>query len=293
MDRLGTIQAALAVSELGSFVRAAEQLGLSAANVTRQVQALERHLGCVLFTRTTRTVTLTPKGAAFLAAASNALDALQDAEATLRDRAPVLTGLVRVTASPLLSSTVLPTAVAALLERHPQLRVVVEGKTGFADPEQTGADAALTVGLPTAAKERCQKIATCGLVLCASPRYLQICDRPRTPDELAQHRILHCGTHASTPTWALRGGIGQTSVDVDPSLIAADPRIVITAARAGAGVALVPRFCVAQEIADGTLLPILEGFEPKPVEVGIVYPHKSLMRTKVASLVDELLRQLR
>ncbi|RMH43254.1 MAG: LysR family transcriptional regulator [Deltaproteobacteria bacterium] len=235
---------------------AARRLGVAKSTVSKHLAALEDRLGAQLVDRSTRRVTPTPAGRAVYEAAARAIALAREAErrAALDLEEPVA-GRLRVAAPASFGRAVVADAVGDLLAFHPDVAVEVDWIDRPVDPIAEGYDVAIRVGRSPRPPLAGLRLAPVRLSAVASPAYLDAHGRPRTPADLGAHALLCQPAHARA--WPFVGPDGAYSVRVRPRLCASDADVVVTAAVDGLGVALVPDFAAARDLAAGRLESVL------------------------------------
>lgn len=276
------------VAELGSFVRAAEALGLSKAAVSKQVSALERRLGTRLLHRTTRRLSLTEAGELYLQHAQAAFAEARAAEDAVAGQQRTPQGRLRVTAPMSFGLLHVAPYVASFLERWPQVSVDLQLDDRQLDPVQEGFDLALRLGRLASSSLVARTLAHSRVLLCASPAYLDRAGRPARPDELGAHDCLHFSLAYTGRTWVferdgetLRVALGAR-FDVNSSLA------LKAAAIAGAGIARIPEFAVAEELHDGRLERVLPDWAMPGLDLHAVMPERRFVPAKVRAFVEHL-----
>ena len=255
----------LRVAEAGSFAGAARQLGVTSAAVARLVGRFEAAHGARLFRRSTRALSLTPDGERFLAEVRG--PALALAAAAGRLGAPVgIAGTVRVTAAASLAPVLLR-ALALLLERHPELRVELALDDHFADIGGGRWDLAIRIAPRIAdASVLTRRLAPLPLLTFAAPAYLGRHGVPKTPDDLAQHRLIGVrfpATGRMVP-WLFRAPGGTRRLQADFALIVDGSDAARTATALGTGIAQVGSEGTAALLASGALVTVLDAHAPPP-----------------------------
>jgi LysR family transcriptional regulator for bpeEF and oprC len=212
MDRLQAMRVFTRVAELGSFTRAATELGLSRARVSEAVSELERALGARLLHRTTRRVSLSDDGRAYHERARQILADMDDAEAQLAGSRAKVRGLLRVAMPMALARSMVVPALPRFLARHPELGLEVRLENRALHLLEDGIDCALSYGLPADAGLVAQSILSTHLATCASPAYLARRGVPREPAELAQHDcVSFLALDSARPTpWSFSSGVASS-----------------------------------------------------------------------------------
>jgi DNA-binding transcriptional LysR family regulator len=292
MDRWTEIELFVQVAELGSLSRAAEAVGLSNAAASRHLAALEERLAARLVQRNTRRLSLTDVGSAFYLRCKPLIGELRDAESAVNAAALSPSGLLRITASLSFSMIVVAPLLAEFNERYPDLRVELVASNRYTDLIENGidvairnrefeGDSALTV----------RRLAETERVLAASPQYLQRHGAPRTPGELARHRLL-VYTLANHPNeWRFTRGGEVASVAAHGVLEANDGQILRAAAHQHLGILMQPTYIVHDDLVAGRLVRLLEDWELQKLTVNIAYPTRQHLPAKVRCFVDFLVEQ--
>lgn len=286
MDKLAAIKAFISVAEEGGFSAAARELGLSKSAASRQIAALEETLGAQLLKRSTRSVKLTDSGYAYLERCRALLADLDEADRAVVALHNEPKGLLRINAPMSFGISHAAPAVADFMSRYPELQVALILNDRFVDPYDEGFDVTLRIGELEDSSLAARKLAQIEMGLFASPAYIDQHGRPRGPDNLKSHSALHYGKPAALAEWALRGTAGSVSIRF--RLCSNSGDVLRVAALAGLGIALVPAFLMREEVQKGTLVTILDGFEPKPINLYAIYPPTRFLAAKVRVFIDFL-----
>ena len=252
------------VAEHLSVSAAAQTLGVSKSVVSKRVAQLEQAVRATLFARSTRRVALTPAGEAYLDFARNALRAVADADERLRDLRQELSGQIRITAPVSWGQQVLAPLLPDFLARHPAIEIDLLLGDRLMDIAYERIDLALRMsatGLPDLVAT---PVARLDWVVCAAPAHLARAGTPHAPADLQAHPCMSYWRERSDNAWVLqdnRSGAQQT-VWVQGRYHANNPEAVAQAAVAGLGVALLPAYVCAADLAAGRLLRLLQGWTP-------------------------------
>ncbi len=287
MDRLTAMQVFSEVAASGSFTATADKLEMSRAMVTRYVGELERWLGSRLLQRTTRSVTLTDAGEQCLRRSQQMLalvDAVQD-ETVSRDGA--LRGQLRVATSGSFGFSHLAPAIAEFLALHPQLKIDLNVSEGAVNLVEARIDLAIRISSEPDPMLVGRPLATCESVLVASAGYLAQNGTPPTPQGLMQHT---CLSHANVgrSVWRLTRGSESVQVSVTSRFSANDSTILLHAALADGGIALVPNFLASQSLSSGALVQVLSDWQPPVMQIFALYPSRRNLSPAVRAMVDFL-----
>ncbi len=289
VDRFAEMQSFVRVADLGSFTRAARELGLTPAAVSKQVRALEERLGARLLNRTTRRVALTEMGAAYRERARALLAEVEAAEAAVTRLQEAPRGTLRLNAPLEFGRTHLAGPLADFAAAHPALQVHVDLTDRFVDLVEEGYDLAVRIAALTDSSLVARRLAPCRRVLCASPTYLAVHGAPRRPEELRGHEGIDYA-HTLGREWPFRAARGRVTVSVPARLRTNNGELMRRLALAGLGVALLPTFTVADDLRAGRLVEVLPGQLDADTTISAVYPHRRLLEPKVRLLVDHLAR---
>ncbi|WP_439892597.1 LysR family transcriptional regulator [Ralstonia sp. 25C] len=293
-DLLPALDALRRVAEAGSFTHAAAALDVSTSALSQTIRRLESALGAQLLARTTRQVSVTEAGEALLAVARPGLDALYGAMAEVSERATEPRGILRVTASRVAYQAVLEPALAAFLSRYPRIELEVSVDDGLSALVADRFDVGIRFGerverdMVSVPIGPARRIAVVG-----SPAYLQSHGTPKTPDALREHRCIRYRFPSSGALYAWEfgepgpGGAIQT-VDVAGGLVTNDVLAMVGAARQGIGLAHVLEDLVAEDLAAGRLVRVLEAWCPAMYRFHLYFPRTPQMPGKLRTFIDFL-----
>ena len=274
LDRLTGLIAFARSASLGSYTAAARALGISPSAVSKSVQRLEARLGLSLFTRTTRSLTLTPEGRDLH---ERALRLLREAEAI--EQAAVAArsepaGTLKVTAPLPIGVHLLAPALPRFRARHPKLSVDLRLGDRFADLIEEGIDVAIRVGDLADSRLVSRRLAPHRLCAFASPDYLARRGTPAHPDELAGHACVNFRFQSTGQTlrWPFRIGAKVVDVTPDAGLVTDSSDAVAAILVAGGGIGISPTYVVAPLVARGALVPILLDFAVERSAVTALWP---------------------
>lgn len=287
MDRWTEIELFVQVAEQGSLTRAAESLGLSNAAASRHLAALEARLAARLVQRNTRRLFLTDVGEAFYRRCKPLLGELRDAEAAVNEAALKPTGLLRIQASLSFSMIVIAPLLPDFSARYPELRVEIVASNRYTDLLESGIDVAVrNREFENDSGITVRRLAETKRVLAASPQYLQRHGTPRTPAELASHRLLiyNLGNHPNELRFTRDGA--ETALPVQGVLEANDGQIVRAAALKHLGILMQPMYIIHDDVVAGRLVPLLREWELQRLTINIAYPTRRHLPAKVRCFVD-------
>jgi DNA-binding transcriptional LysR family regulator len=298
MDKLKAFESFVSVATRGSLTAAAKVEGVAPAIMGRRLDALEERLGVKLLVRTTRRITLTHEGSAFLEDCQRLLADIANAEASVSAGGVKATGHLRVTAPAGFGRRHVAPLVPLFHELHPEVSISLNLSDRVVDLAGEGFDCAVRVGdLPDSALVSV-RIADNRRLCVATPQYLQRHGTPRHPGELAQHDCLTLSSDASqTRGWAFRipaeNGDGTAEVvHFRPGgpLDCSDGQVLHDWCLGGWGIAWRSTWEVEAEIAAGRLVAVLEDFAAPPNGIYVVFPQRKHMPLRVRLWIEYLKR---
>lgn len=287
------MQAFVAVAEAGGFSPAARRLGVSPPVITRNVAALEEHLGALLFERTTRKVRLTEAGERYLLDCKRLLTELQDAEQSVSGAHAAPRGLISVTASVMFGRMFVAPIFVDFLRRHPQVSGRMLLSDQIVDLLDERLDVAVRIAKLSDSSLRAIKVGVVRRVVCASPKYLTKHGTPRTPQDLAEHACFVFGAERATPAWAFEHRGKPLSFRPRAALLANSSEVGIDAAVHGAGVTRALSYMVASHVHGRRLRVVLEDYEAEPIPVQVIYREGQRAASRVRAFVDFAVERLR
>jgi DNA-binding transcriptional LysR family regulator len=287
VDRLDEINAFAAVADARSFTQGARRLGVSAAQVSKLIAKLESRLGARLLNRTTRTVSLTDTGRAYLEGARQLIEDFQVLESSVTEHGGPR-GLLRVSTPVTFGAVELTDALLDFARAYPDVALEISATDRMVNLVEEGFDAAVRIGQLGDSSLVARKLAAVRLVTCAAPAYLARAGTPESPEDLARHEAI-IDTNAADPSaWRFRSDGRAREARVRGRLRFSGANACVAAARAGFGVARIPAFAAAEDLRAGRLKALLCDFEPEPIHVHAVYPHARHLAPKVRAFVDFL-----
>jgi DNA-binding transcriptional LysR family regulator len=277
-----------AVVDAGSFVKAADALGLSKAAVSRYVVDLESRLGVRLLHRTTRRLSLTDEGQVFYARCKELLAGVAEAEDEITSRSDSASGLLRINAPLTFGNLHLAPLWGAFRSQHPKVRLDVTLSDRLVDLVEEGYDVAIRIATLESSTLVSKRLSTTRMVLCASPQYLEQNGVPTHPHELVQHAVISYSYWSTRDEWKFEGPDGPVSVKTQPCMHTNSGDTCRAAALAHQGVILQPTFLVGTDLAAGSLVELMPGYRSLELGIYAVYPTRKHVSAKVRALVDFL-----
>lgn len=289
MDRLTEMEAFVHVVDHGGFTDAARKMGLSKSAVSKHVSALEARLAVRLLNRTTRRVSPTEVGLAYYDRARSVLAEAAEADSMVTAMQSTPKGSLRVSAPVTFGVRQVSQAVAAFLCAYPEVDVNMVLDDRYVELLAEGFDVAIRIGALADSSLKAKKLAEARTLIVASPGYLAEAGWPRTIDDLNEHRLLHY-SHLSTGNfWRLQTASGEErQIRVGGRLTVNNGEALMKAAEAGLGIAMVPSFMLADAVAAGRLVELLDQRPREIVGVYAVYPQGRFPQPKLRAFIDFL-----
>jgi DNA-binding transcriptional LysR family regulator len=267
-----------------SLSRAAAELGVPRATISRRLARLEERLGTRLLRRTTRSLVLTDSGEVLYRHARIVLDAVASAEASVRQAHDVVRGDLRVSVPPMMTESFRELLIG-FAERHPALRVQVHFSSELVDLQRAGYDVAIRASSEIQPGLIARTLARDPMVAVAAPGYIAEHGLPRTRRDLRRHRCLLGFARGQLPQshWAVAGG---GKLHVEGNFCSNDVLLLRDAAVRGLGIAFLPLLLVYPALESGALVHVLRGSLTAEVRIAVVYPEREFVPPQVRAFVD-------
>ena len=285
---LGGVTTLAAVVESGSFVRAAESLGVTQSAVSRAVSRLEARLGIRLLHRTTRSVQLTAEGERFYGEIAPMLAGIGDAVTSASGSAAAVIGRLRVNIDPFLSRFLVAPRIGSFVLRYPELSIELVTRESLGDLVGEGFDLAVRFGEPPNSSLVVRKLLDTRILTVASPSYIERHGQPRKPSELGRH---HCIQFRDPITgqpfqWEFHRGAEILPVVTRGRLLLNDVGTMVGACVAGVGIAQVMELGIHDLLADGRLVELFPEWPDETFPLFALYPSRSLPPAKLRAFLD-------
>lgn len=287
MDKFESMKSFTKVVENNGFAAAARKMGTSRSVINKHVLHLESDLGVQLLHRSTRKVTLTETGSAFYDRCIAILGDLQEAELAVSRLQEEPKGLLKINAPMSFGMFYLAPALADFMVQYPDLSVELTLNDRLVDPLEEGYDITIRITEPLAtASLTVQPVAEAKRVICAAPSYLKTHGRPKQPEDLAAHKCLHYGNIASGNHWKFSKSGRDYTIRVTGGFCANNAEALRDAAVKGLGIVQLPVFTAPNELKNGSLVPLLEGFDLPNVFIFVIYPPNRHLSAKTRLFTD-------
>jgi DNA-binding transcriptional LysR family regulator len=293
MEKLTALRVFRRVVERESFSRAARDLRLSNAAVSKNVRELEAELGAPLIHRTTRRLHLTPAGEAYYGRVVAILDALVDADRDVKELTSAPRGVLRIASPMSLGLTDVAPAIAEFLVQYPDVKLELEMNDRAVDVVREGFDVCIRgSGALADSTLVAKKLARLERVVVAAPSFLERVGVPRSPGQLATSRCLVYTLSSSPTQWTFIRGTTKKSVVIDGPLRVNSSLALVQAAVAGVGLAFVPVLVVRRELAEGKLVSVLPEWKGEPQSLSAIYPRHRESSHLLGLFLEHLSRRL-
>lgn len=289
MDRWSAMDAFVRVVETGSFVAAAERLGISTSSLSRLIAELEQHLGARLLNRTTRRLSLTESGQSYYERCVVLLADLAEAEALAGQAAAEPRGTIRLTCSFSMAEQRVAPAIAAFSEAHAQVKFELVVSDRMVDLVEEGFDLAIRVGSVGGETLVARRLGSTQAVLCAAPSYIARNGMPSSPQDLTRFNTLTYAYASAPRLWVFTDRKGQAhEVRVAGTLHANSGDALRSAAIGGLGIIYEPEFLLQDALRQGQLVRLLPEYEGFRGVIWAVYPSRRHLSLKVRLFVDHI-----
>ena len=294
MDRITGMQLFIRVVETGSFSKAATEMGITQPTATKQVAALEAHLGARLLHRSTRGVTPTEVGALYHEKCKLILRQLEEADGIAQLQQGQLGGQLRISCSVAFGRRVLVPQVLRFMREHPGISVDLSFDDRYVNLVEQGIDLAVRMGRLADSSLGARYLGRNPWVLVASPAYLSAAGCPADAAALTQHHCLVYSSVQGDDRWSFTGPDGGTQVvSVNGPLRSNNLSAVLAACRAGMGLAVLPGYVARDSLADGALQTLLPDWVIPAQDMHAVFPSPKLVPGKVQVFINWLQQALR
>ncbi|HHD7487626.1 TPA: LysR family transcriptional regulator [Klebsiella oxytoca] len=290
MDRVIAAQVYMRICELGSLSAAARALGMSRPMVSRYLEQMEQWAGTRLVHRSTRKLTLTAAGEKVLQK-TRTLTQLSDEIAGQSERA-IPSGTLRVACAHFTAMQLISPLLPDFLARYPQLRLELDINNHPVSLIGERIDVAIRITDNPEPGAIARRLGVCRSVLCASPRWLQLNGPLQTPDDLTRHNCLHY-SHFASQTWQFSDPSGESvAVAVSGNLSAGISSLLMEAAVAGCGIAMLPQLEAQRALNSGALKQVLPTWRPKALNVYGIYLSRDYQPSALPLFLEEIQQKL-
>lgn len=291
MDTIAGMRTFAAVALQSSFTEGAKRVGISTKLASKYVGQLEERLEAQLFHRTTRRVTLTETGAAYLERCLPLLEQFDELEQVVQAKQSELAGRIRITAPTGFGSSQLVRVLRPFQAAHPKVVIELNLSDHHVSVVDEGFDLAIRFGALKDSNLVARKLMDMRIVCCASAGYLAEHGNPREPAALSTHNCLLQTVGGAPDNWEFNGPNGVYAVPVSGNFRANSPLAVAHMAADGLGIGRMPLYTAMPFIAEGRLKLIFEAEEAKVIGLYAVYPPSRHLTIRIRALIDHFVGQ--
>ena len=289
MDRIQSIKVFIRVVDLGSFSKAASEMGIGQSAVTKQVAQLEAKLGSRLLHRSTHGVSVTEIGRIYYEKCKLIAHHVDEAESVAALMQSQLQGVLRISSSVAFGRRVLVPLVVKFMKQHPKVQLEITFEDRYVDLVAQGVDLAVRMGRLADSSLGARYLGVNPWVIVAAPQYLAERGEPKQPQDLTHHDALIYSTVQGDARWLLTGADGQVqSTTVSGPLRSNNLSALLSAVRSGMGLAALPRYVAEESIKTGAVSPVLTSWRLPSQEIHAVYPSPRVLPAKVQTFIDWL-----
>lgn len=292
MNRLDAMHIFVRIAELGSFTAVAEQMGLARSVVTRQIAALESHLGVKLMVRNTRRLSLTSAGSAYLEKCKVVLDLIEAAEASVMEERLTPRGNIRIGVPLSFGLKKLTPILLEFSERYPDINLEIVFDDHQMNLIEEGIDLSIRIATQLAPGDIVRKLGSCRLFTVASPDYLKQHGRPNHPSELTNHECLGYTLTANGMSWEFMVEGHLETFYIRSRIKANNGDALTEAAARGLGITRQPDFIVDDYLATGQVETILNEFNAAVLGIYAILSSNRYVPHRVRVLLDFLATKL-
>ena len=293
MDRLQSMRIFSKVVEQGSFARAARAMDLSNAVVTRHLAELENHLGTRLLNRTTRRLSLTETGQAYLERVNRILADIDDADAIATSYSKKPAGTLRIYSQLGFGKQRLAELLPQYANANPDVTLDVTLSERTADLVEGGYDVGIFIGLQKFdASMISRQLGMAEVLLCASPGYIRQHGQPRVPEDVSDHACLNfSNVDLLRNHWPIAGDTEAVNIPIRSRMLSNNSELLRNCAAADMGLVVGPSYSMIDDIKSERLVRLLAHHQLGQMAVMMVYPSRRQMSAKVRSFIDFMTAQ--
>lgn len=285
MDRMAAMETYVSVVEAGSFSAAAKRLKLGQPAVSKSIAQLEERLGVRLLLRSTRGLTATDAGLRFYEHAKRAIEEVELAEHVVRDASSGLSGTLRISAAVTFARLHILPGLKEFLSRHPDLQIDIILDDRTIDLLEQGVDVSLRMGTLSDSTMTARRIARSRRVVVGTPAYFAEFGTPRSPAELSQHQAIVYSLRGGGESWSFSQNGKETAVVVSGRMSVSAAEGMRAAVFGDMGIAVASEWMFSPEIADGTVVTILDDWALPTIDLWAVFPAGRLVSAKARAFV--------
>lgn len=277
----------------GSFSGAALKLGASKSHVSKQISRLEQRLGVQLLRRSTRKLDLTEVGKVYYERCARIMDDIRESESIILETQSIPQGVLNLSLPNTFGEHFVIPIIGEFMLKYRQLQVNANISTRNVDLLEEGVDLAIRMGHIPDSRLVARKLCVTRWVVCGSPEYLANHGTPEHPNDLQKHLCLIFNLYGifDNATWSFQSQKKLEKYPVHGVFCSNDGNALLSAVRKGVGLAYLPEFFFAEELANGSLRRVLDDWS-LPTVISAVYPYSRHLSQKIRMLIDFMLERL-
>jgi len=288
VDKLISMQVFEKVAKHNSFSAAARDMGLSKAMVSKHIASLENSLDVLLLNRTTRRLSLTESGAAYLERVKNILADIEETELAVSTLSSEPRGTLKLSAPTSFGSFHLARAIGGYKQIYPDVHIEMILTERLHDLVEDGLDLAIHVGHLDDSSLIAKRLASARMIVCGSPAYFEKHGIPETPEDLIYHQCLIYSPRTPANEWIFKKDNKKFNVRVSGDIRSNIGDALRVAAMQDSGLIQLPTYMTGLDIKAGRLQAVLEDYEPPESPINALYLHRKHLSAKVRTFVDYL-----
>jgi len=288
VDKLISMQIFEKVAKHNSFSAAARDMGLSKAMVSKHIASLENSLDVLLLNRTTRRLSLTESGAAYLERVKNILADIEETELAVSTLSSEPRGTLKLSAPTSFGSFHLARAIGGYKQIYPDVHIEMILTERLHDLVEDGLDLAIHVGHLDDSNLIAKRLASARMIVCGSPAYFEKHGIPETPEDLIHHQCLIYSPRIPANEWIFKKDNKKFNVRVSGDIRSNIGDALRVAAMQDSGLIQLPTYMTGLDIKAGRLQAVLEDYEPPESPINALYLHRKHLSAKVRTFVDYL-----
>ena len=288
MDKFNAMQVFVRVAEAGSFTAVANQENVARSMITRQIASLEKQLGSKLIIRSTRSLTLTTAGAAYLERCRVILNMVDAAESSLSEEKVEPRGRIRLGLPLSFGLQRLMPTLAEFSKLHPHIQLIMDFSDRRSNLIEEGIDVSIRITADLEPSDIVRKLGTCNILTLASPDYLAQHGTPKHPRELQNHECLAYSMDLKPANWVYEVDGNSFNVPIRGRVMANNGEALTKATAAGIGITRQPDFIARPFLENGDVIEILKKFAIAPLGIYAVLPSNRYIPHRVSVLIEYL-----
>lgn len=292
MDRLACMKSFARTVETGSFSAVARELATTQPTISKQIAALEAHLGVRLLSRSTRHLSLTDDGTRYYQQCRLALEAVEAAEASVSERQKPV-GTLKINCPVSFGQMQIVPRLKLFFARYPDIKIDMMMNDRYVDLVEAGVDVAIRVGELQDSSLIARRIGTTRRITVATADYVAQAGEPKTPAELIRHQCIVFTRLSTVNEWHFDGPQGHLQVKVQGKFQVDSSIAIKRAVLADLGIAMSSIWLFSDEIHDGTVKVLLRDYEPNPIPIHALYTSRHYQPAKVRCFIDFLADEFR